>query len=85
MQEIENIAEHQWEATFFGNNFFEHLLYNKTMNIILLLYAFSATPLFIYLVIRAFKTTGKTKRLFFSICALYILIGQIIHFFLPIK
>jgi hypothetical protein len=51
------------------------------MNILLLLYAFSATPLFIFLISRAIKTKGKNKKLFFTFCAFYILIGQIILFF----
>ena len=26
-QETENKAEHQWEAIYFGNNFFEHFFF----------------------------------------------------------
>ena len=34
------------------------------MNILLLLYAFSATPLFIFLISRAIRAKGKHKKLF---------------------
>lgn len=54
------------------------------MNILNLLYACSATPILIFLITRAFRAKGKNKKLFFSFCSIYILIG-LLHFFLSDK